>query len=231
MEGEVTSQTVSRGTLSLALFVALCLVALLAPGAEARPPPKRSGPLNFDERRCSRAIEEWRNPKTGRMETVARSKTCVLFYTYDPLAEDDEERDFGVVWVQSRVKPRNGWCARRVASDLFVSKDTKIHTTRPKKTQGTGSSRQLRVKLGTDANGAGAKTGTVSEIIKIFPKKLRHSTTTTDTSRVFRQRWSGLRGKPLNFASGAEVSWAIDDPPDALTSGLTYRFEKRGTCK
>jgi hypothetical protein len=106
-----------------------------------------------------------------------------------------------------------------------------MHTRSPKKTIETGSSRQLQVKLKTEANGAGEETGTLSETITIFAKKLRHSTTTTDTSRVFRQRWSGLRGKPLNFASGAEVSWAIDDPPDALTSGLRYRFEKRGRCR
>ncbi|MGH2752220.1 MAG: hypothetical protein ACRDK3_15325 [Actinomycetota bacterium] len=202
----------------------------LAPLAEARKAPKQSGPLNFDEKACSRRTEKWRNDKTGRTETVAKTETCALFYTFDPLAEDNDNRDYGIVWVQARIEPRGAWCAKRIWSDLLVSKDTKIHKQTPTKNFKLGKSRRIRIKLATLANGWSDEKGTLSEKTKIRPRRLRHSRFNIEASRVFRQRWNGQTGAVVNLTSGVEISWAIDDPPDALTSGLQYDFERRGSC-
>lgn len=233
MVDERTNQASRVAQVGLVAFltVALALGALASP-ADARRAPKKRGPLSFDERACDRQTERWRNPKTGLTETVARTQTCVLFYRFDPLAESDEDRNYGVVWVQAKVDPRNGWCARSVTSKLLVTDDGKIHQRAPKKGQKVNARRQLRVKLATDANGMSDETGRLVETITEWPRRRRQALYKKDGSHVFRQRWTGLRGKPLLFASAVVISWADnpEDFPDALTSGLNYKFEKRGTC-
>ena len=220
----------------LALVTLLCfvlgLVALTTP-AMARKAPKKSGPLNFDDKECDREREVWRNPKTGLIETVAKTETCVLFYRFDPLEESNENRNYGIAWTQGKVQPRNGWCARRVTSDLLVSSDGKLHAKAPKKNLKPKTKRRLRVRLTTDANGTSDETGSLAETITVWPRLLKHSVINSDGAHIFRQHWRGLRGRTTLFASGVVLSWA-DHPenfPDAISSGLSYKFEKRGNCK
>jgi hypothetical protein len=215
-----------------ALLALACIAAATAP-ATARRAPNRRGPLSFDTKVCDRQREVWRNPNTGLTETVARTETCVLFYRFDPLAEDDENRNYGVAWTQAKVEPRNGWCARRVTSHLLVSPDGKMHGRAPKKDLNPRTARLLRVRLSTDANGMSDEKGTLSETILVWPREIEHSVVKRDGARIFRQRWRGLRGNKLLFASGVVLSWA-DNPenfPDAISSGLSYRFKKKGICK
>jgi len=220
-----------RAALAALLTVAVTMTALTAP-ASARKAPKRSGPLSFDTKVCDRQKEVWRNPDTGLTETVAKTESCVLFYRFDPLAESDEDRNYGVAWTQGKVEPRNGWCARRVTSHLLVSSDGKMHGRAPKKDMTPATKRRLRVRLSTKANGTSDRTGTLSETIAVWPRLLEHSVIKRDGAHIFRQRWRGSRGNKLLFGSGVVLSWA-DDPenfPDAISSGLSYRFKKRGIC-
>ena len=60
------------------MLVLACLVETSVP-ASARRAPKRKGPLSFDTKECDREKEIWRDPKTGLIETVAKTETCVLF--------------------------------------------------------------------------------------------------------------------------------------------------------
>ncbi|MGH2700047.1 MAG: hypothetical protein ACRDJL_12750 [Actinomycetota bacterium] len=217
-------------TLAALSFVVLMLL-VQAPGAQARKAPKQTGPLNFDVRRCGG--ETVRTRIKGRMEVVAKTKTCVLLYTYDPLREDNQDRDYGLVWVQARVDPRGAWCAKRVWSDLGVdvSKDTRVHRRTPVKNLKLRRARRIRVKLATTANGAGDQKATLGERTTFYPRRLQHSTFVFQKSRIVRQRWAGQRGKVLNFTSGAEMSWDSEaEGPDAISSGLLYDFERRGRC-
>ena len=231
-EGTNPTHRPQRIALVTLLSFVLSLVALTTP-VSARKAPKKSGPLSFDEKKCDRERELWRDPKTGLIETVARTETCVLVYRFDPLKESNENRDYGIAWTQGKVSPRNGWCARRVTSHLLVSSDGKMHARAPRKDLKIGAKRRLRIRLATDANGTSGKTGSLTETITVWPRLLKHSVIERDRAHIFRQHWRGLRGRTTLFASGVVLSWADhpEDFPDAISSGLSYRFEKRGICR
>jgi hypothetical protein len=203
------------------------LLAVQAP-AQARKEPQQSGPINLERRKCARETIERRID--GRTEVVAKLETCALSYDYDPLREDNENRDFGIVWAQVRIEPRGAWCAKKIWSDIGVSQDTRMHKRTPAKDYNLGSARKILVKLSSTADGAGDATATVQETTMFRPKKLRHSRFTFDGQPVFRQVWTGQRGGVFHLTSGVEVSWAEDDPPDGLSSGVLGNFERRGRC-
>jgi hypothetical protein len=228
MESKVTKLAFRTPRAAIGLLVVLALMLGTSP-ATARDKPKRSGPLNQDDpRACGRdTLKKWIN---GRREVVAKAETCLYVFNYDPQREDNENRDYGIAWIQARVEPRGAWCAKRVWSDLVVSEDTKIHKRAPAKNFKIGKSRKVEVKLTSFANGASDEKATVSEKTTIHPRRLRHSSFRFKGQPVFRQRWTGQRGRPVNLTSGAEVSWEHDDPPDAISSSLLYDFERRGRC-
>ncbi len=229
MEENVTNPTLrSSGGAVGTLLLMIGMVLASSPEAEARKAPERKGPLNFDERKCGR--ETLRKRINGRLEVVAKAETCLRLYTYDPLAEDNDNRDYGIVWVQARIDPRGAWCAKDVWSDLVVTEDTKMHKRTPGRNFKISKPRRIEVKLASVAQGFGDQKASLSEKTKIYPRRLRHSTFTFQRSNVFRQRWTGQRGGVVNLTSGVELSWAVDDPPDAISSGLLYDFERRGRC-
>lgn len=230
MESKVTNLAFRHPSRTFgALLLALGMVLASSPIAEARKEPKQTGPINLERRQCAR--ETFRTRVNGRREVVAKTETCLLDYEYDPLAEDNDERDYGLVWVQARIEPRGAWCATKVWSDLGVSKETKIHKRVPARNFSMKKSRKIRVKLASVAHGFGEEKATLSESTRFYPRKLRHSRSRVAGSRIFTQRWTGQRGRPLNLTSGAEISWDVDDRPDvALASGLRYELERRGRC-
>jgi hypothetical protein len=228
MENFVMNSTLrSPGGALGTLLLMVGMVLASSPLVQAREAPKRTGPLNFDEKQCAR--DTLRRRVNGRLEVVARSETCLLLFTYDPLAEDNDERDYGIAWVQARIDPRGAWCATDIWSDLAVSEDTRMHKRTPDKDFKLGKSRRIEFKLASSAGGFGDK-ATVRETTRIYPRKLRHSSFTFERSKVFRQRWIGQRGGVIKLTSGVELSWREDDPPDAISSGLLYDFERRGRC-
>ena len=232
MENNLTNPTFRHPIRSIgALLLALGLVLAGSPVAEARDAPKQTGPLNFDVRECAR--ERFRTRVNGRRELVAKTETCLLLYDYDPLAEDNEERDYAIAWVQARIEPRGAWCAKKVWSDLGISPDTKFHKRIPARKFSMKKSRRVRVKLTTTAKGFGEEKASLSERTWFHPRQVRHSSSTVGRSRIFTQRWIGQRGRPLNLTSGAEISWDVDKRPEgprAIASGLRYDFERRGRC-
>jgi hypothetical protein len=213
------------------LLLVLGVVIASSPVAEARQAPRQTGPLNFDERECAR--DTVRKRIEGRLEVVAKAETCLLLYAYDPQAEDNEERDYGIAWVQARIDPRGAWCVVDIWSDLVVdvSKDTRMHKRTPDRNFKLDRSRRIEFKLASVANGFGDRRATLSEKTRIYPRRLRHSSFPFEGSRVFRQRWTGQRGGIVKLTSGAELSWDEEDEgPDTMTSQLLYDFERRGRC-
>ncbi|MPZ90836.1 MAG: hypothetical protein GEU68_04260 [Actinobacteria bacterium] len=228
MESKVTNLAFRTPGRTLgALLLALGILLAYSPVAEARKPPKKTGPLNLDVRKCGR--QTFRTRVNGRREVVAKTETCLLLYNYDPLSEDNAERDYAIAWVQARIEPRGAWCATKVWSDLGVSRGTKIHKHVPARNFSMKKSRRVLVKLASLANGFGEEKGALREKRWFHPRKWRHSKSTVRRSRIFTQRWTGQRGRPLNLTSGAEVSWDVEDPP-TYASGLRYDFERRGRC-
>jgi hypothetical protein len=232
MENYVTNPILRNPGRALGtLLLAIGMVFAGGPVAEARKPPKLTpadAPLNLENRKCAR--KTFRTMVNGRREVVAKVETCLLDYEYDPRAEDNDERDYGIVWVQARIEPRGAWCATKVWSDLGVTEDTKIHKRVPARDFSMKKSRRVRVKLASLANGSGEEKATLSETTRFYPRNLRHTSSTVQGSRIFTQRWTGQRGGVLNLTSGAEISWDVDDLPDELGSGLSYDFERRGRC-
>ncbi|HZK51403.1 MAG TPA: hypothetical protein VFD47_07555 [Actinomycetota bacterium] len=229
MENKVTNPTFRHPSRTIAaLFLALGLLLAGSPVAEARDAPKQTGPLNFDQRECGR--QKFRTRVNGRLELVAKTETCLLLYNYDPLSEDNEERDYAIAWVQARIEPRGAWCAKKVWSDLGISQDTKFHKRIPARKFSMKKSRRVLVKLATMANGFGEEKASLSERTWFHPRQVRHSRSTVGRSRIFTQRWTGQRGRPLNLTSGAEISWDVDNLPNTIASGLRYDFERRGRC-
>ena len=227
MENKVTNPTYLPQRVALVALLILALVLSVSP-AEARRPPKQTGPLNLENRQCAR--DTLRTRVNGRLEVVAKTETCLLDFEYDPLAEDDEERDYGIAWVQARIEPRGAWCAKKVWSDLGISQDTKFHKRIPARKFSMKKSRRVLVKLATMANGFGEEKASLSERTWFHPRQVRHSRSTVGRSRIFTQRWTGQRGRPLNLTSGAEISWDVDNLPNTIASGLRYDFERRGRC-
>src|SRR5665809_152801 len=129
MENKVTNPTFRHPSRTIAaLFLALGLLLAGSPVAEARDAPKQTGPLNFDQRECGR--QKFRTRVNGRLELVAKTETCLLLYNYDPLSEDNEERDYAIAWVQARIEPRGAWCAKKVWSDPVSYTHLRAHETK-----------------------------------------------------------------------------------------------------
>jgi hypothetical protein len=205
--------------------------ALVASQPTAKEKPNASGPLSFEGRRCEQKKEIFTNPKTGDSETVAVAEACVLLYAYDPAAEDDLEHDYGITWLQTTVDARNGWCAIKVRSDLTITDDAKLFQHDPKKAFERRRPRRIRVKVSTDAQGHGSDVGRLQQSFTMRPRRLRPFLIKRASANLFRLRWTGRTERKLAFVSGVEIAWDADDAVNAMTSGLSYEFEKRGNCR
>ena len=191
---------------------------------DAADDPEVSGELSLQTDECRKQQE------TFNKEIVAAGKTCLRIYTFDQGAETDQDNNYGVVWLQSNVNARRGWCAGEVVSDVDLPPDITVETRAPR-------SMELRRKKVYDtvltANAAGnasdtAETTRVRQTQVLYPKTIRSRVLAKDN--IFRLKWTGLRNEKLGFASGAEVSWA-DTPegPGDITFRLNYEL-KRGDC-
>lgn len=204
-------------------------VAASQPGA--RDKPEASGPLSFEGRSCEQKEEVFKDPVTGKRETVAVAEACVLLYVYDPAKEDDGARDYGIVWLQTTVDARNGWCATKVKSDLTITDDAKLFEHDPKKTIETKHKERVKVSVTTNAQDHGEGTGRLKQSFTLRPERLKPSLEEKASASLFRLRWTGQTNKKLAFVSGVEISWDAEDSVDSMSSGLSYEFEKRGSCR
>lgn len=203
-------------------------VAMSQPSAKEK--PTASGPLSFEDRKCEQKKEFFNDPDSGR-ETVAVAEACVLLYLYDPAAEQDSKNDYGVVWLQTTVDARNGWCATKVRSDLTITDDAELFEHDPKKILEPKRKRRVRVSVTTDGQNHGTDIGRLQQSFALRPRRLVPSLKEKASASLFRLLWTGRTNRKLAFASGVEISWAADDKVNAMTSGLSYEFEKRGNCR
>lgn len=189
-----------------------------------------SGPLLLKGHECRRKTERITLP-SGRRQVVAKAESCISFYRYDPEREDDQGNDYGIVWLQTMVDSRNGWCATRVDSDTIVPIEGEPLQRAPSSDIKITKAHRVRIKLRTDAGGHGDQTASLSKGVLLRPRRVAPSVTEQQSNRVFRIRWTGRSARRMNFASGVEIRWDIQDPPATMTSDLSYTFEKREGCR
>ncbi len=209
----------------LALVGAAALLTVVpAVGAatqmDATDDPEVSGPLELSSDDCRSQKE---TDDAGVV--IARGKSCLRIYSYSPASETDTQRNYGVVWLQSNVDARAGWCASLVRSDIDLPGVIDVESKAPP-SMDIGRRKVYETALTTDAAGTGTEEASVRQSQILYPKLVR--TTINDDTNVYRLKWRGLRDAKLGFASGVEVSWPVEESP-RTTFRLTYEL-KRGNC-
>ena len=202
------------------ILVAAPMAAAASKQMNAADEPQVSGDLELRSDDC-RSQEE--KDTTG--EVIARGKTCLRVYSYSPASETDTERNYGVVWLQSNVNSRAGWCAASVESDIDLPNIVTVESKAPKSME-VNRRKTFDTILTTNAAGNGTEEASIQQTQILYPRSVRTSVV-TDTN-VFRLKWRGLQNARLGFASGAEISWPVDEEP-RITFRLNYEL-KRGTC-
>lgn len=211
---------------SKVFVVATCLLALsVSPAHAAQLDPKAAptvtGPIvedsdSYDGKRCTRR----QIPGAGD-EVAAIAKFCWTFFRFDPQAESDTERDYGIWWVQSRVNPKNGWCANKVVTQLSMSTGTVLHAISGRNFQ-TKRARKIAPKLTADANGASTTPATVEQSLKLFPNKL--NTRLAAKTNTLKMVWTGATRRPIAAAGGVEGSWNVAEGPPVFLPGMSPRM-------
>lgn len=212
-----------RGPLTGAVTAAL-VAALAAPAAgqlDARSEPMVSGPLTplGDGKKCRATKYEVDG------EVVARAKICLFLYSFDPESEDDDERDYGVMWAQTNVDTGGGWCAVRVHTEVYIPDDMPMHAKVPRAQQ-VDERKKVTWRLGVDAEGHAAEEASVKKALTLFPRSLsrsRRADESYEDTDLVRVSWRGETAEKLGFVSGFEVSWPEDEgPPDAVPFRVEY---------
>jgi hypothetical protein len=214
-----------RGPLAGALGTALVL-ALAPPAAgqlDARTDPVVSGPLTAlgDGKKCRATKYEVEG------DVVARAKICLFLYAFDAESEDDDERDYGVMWAQTNVDTGGGWCAFRVHTEVYIPEDMPMHAKVPR-AQDVAARKKVTWRLAVDAQGHAAEDASVKKSLTVFPQEVTRSRRDADGDRdLVRVSWRGETSAKLGFVSGFEVSWPADEgPPDAVPFRVEYPIKQ-----
>jgi hypothetical protein len=186
---------------------------------DARDEPVVAGPLTAagEGKKCRASKYEVDG------EVVARAKICLFLYSFDSTMEDDEANDYGVMWAQTNVDTRGGWCAFTVHTEVYIPDDMPIHNRVPKARE-IPKPTKVASKLTVDADGHATENGTVKKQMTLYPESLSRSRRETDGgSDLVRVTWRGETAAKLGFVSGMEVSWPVETgPPDAVPFRVEY---------
>lgn len=206
------------------------ILALLMPSSLAAPAPQMDasdepvveGPLSLADTKCDR------KKRTSGDQTVAVIKRCLRFYTFDPASESDMGSDYGIVWLQSNVKAKSGWCAKRTASDVLLPDMVAIHSYNPKGPTPIEKAQPITTRVVADAGGTATAEGRITQDWLAYPAKVRGLTRAD--GRIFRVKWTGTSRQKLAFAGGVEIAWQTDTPPDGLSYRLNFALGSPDTC-
>ena len=186
---------------------------------DAREEPVVSGPLASagEGKKCRATKYEVEG------EVVARAKICLFLYSFDPAMEDDEVNDYGVMWAQTNVDTKGGWCAFTVHTEVYVPEDMPIHNRVPNARE-IEKRTTVTSKLTVDADGNATETGSVKKRLTLFPDSLSRSRKDGgDRKDLVRVTWRGETAAKLGFVSGLEVSWPVETgPPDTVPFRVEY---------
>ena len=201
------------------------LVAVPAPALaaqmRARDRPVVRGPLRQETRHCKARDVRF----DGRVVAVARS--CIRLYRLRPRVENDRARDYGAVWLQVTLDPRRRWCTEVVRSDIDVPLGSRMHARAPR-SRFTERRRRVRTRLVVDARRTADRRGVIHQGYALLPRALRSFR--RSEGRVWRALWRGSTEATVAIASGIEVSWPAGEPPDRVSSNLSYRLQRKASC-
>jgi hypothetical protein len=218
-----------RGVVVVTIAAALCLgvaAPALADQLQAKDEPKVSDNLVSRGKKCATKRD------THDDVVVAVVKACQRFYTLDPAGEDNEARDYGVLWLQTTIDPKPGWCVTRAKSDMVFPARAKVVGRAPEDEETARNPKKLKTTLTADAGGHAATAGSISQTSTLYPDKQTPTLTKRDKTTQFRVTWTGSSGEQLAFVSGVHVSWVADDgPPNRTHFGLRkYSLVEKDPC-
>jgi hypothetical protein len=185
----------------LALAVTAIVAAAATPALaqmKVRRAPTRTGPLTTAGRRCDADIVR----AAGRIR--GRLVVCRWLFSMDPGSENNTNRDFGVLWIQAKVNPENGWCAKRAPLRLFAPSNARVLGRSPRSLT-TSEHRSASTGIVADAQGAAATQTTVRKSFILHPRRLTR-TFDRELARL-RIAWAGDTRRTVAFAAGMEISW------------------------
>lgn len=219
-----------RALTALALVM---LVASASPAAarqmNARDEPVLMGPLQTSEPICEKATE--RHGTGNDSEVVAKVKLCTRLIELDPTTEDDDLRDYGILWLQSNVDARNGWCATKVDTSAHIREAGMVHNYVPVRKHKIAKKTKTTLRMVPDAEGHATENAEVSQTFILRKGAFRPIATPTERGTRVIARWKGSSATKLAFALGVEVSWGAGVGSPRMEPGLDYGFVKRGRCR
>jgi hypothetical protein len=187
----------------------------------ARERPSVQGPLRVAVKHCQARRVRFEDRVVG----VTRS--CIRFYRLRASRENDAARDYGALWLQATVNPREGWCVRAVKSDISVPSGARLHARRPNPVA-TESGRRARTRLVVDARDQAPTPGVIRQDYTLFPRGVRAFR--ISEGDAWRTAWRGSKGAVVGLPSGIEVSWRAGHPPARVESNLGYELQRRSSC-
>ncbi len=197
--------------------------ALPAEQMDAADDPRVEGSLTLTDEKCDR------KSRTSGKKTVAVIERCLWFYELDPSVDNDSEHDYGIVWLQTNVDGRNGWCAKRVASDILLpASQLRLHDYKPKRRRTIDSPQRYVTRLKADAEGSASEPARVVQNWIAYPERVRG--VLRREGEVFRVKWSGTTRAKLGFAGGIEISWAAGAPPAGISYELNFALGSPDSC-
>jgi hypothetical protein len=213
-----------RGVLPLLVLGLLASApAAVARQTDAFDKPSVTGPLIFDSRNCGR-----HKTRNNLEDVVAVAKSCIRFYVFDPRKESNVGRDFGVIWLQTNVNGRKGYCASSVRSDIAIPGRARLLSSKPTFKRATRP-RAARTRIVADAAEGAVTNATIKRGFVMHPRNLRGRL--RQQGSVFRSVWYGLSRNKLAFVSAVEISWsAVDGPPKQVSSRLVYELRRHRVC-
>lgn len=191
---------------------------------DAREAPTVTGPLEAGDMQCRKANV------TRNDEKLAAVRLCSTLYALDPATDGDEANDYGVLWVQSNVDAKNGWCASRVRTKALVKSGGTLYDVAPGKTAKTSKRQKVRVRLTLDAHENPESTSTLTQRYLLFPRRVKPLVEATKQGTRVTTEWLGSAGRKLAFAMGLELSWPAGIGSPEMSPSMTYKFEKKGSC-
>jgi len=209
----------------LALIVLVGALALmpLSAGAQMSPrnKPTKVGPLTFDGDTYAgpncRDGKFRRNGTTG--EVTSNWTFCTYFYRYSTAQDNNSNRNFGAMWISTRVKPTNGWCASRVISQLGVQTSGTGNVIK-RAPQGGGmeanNSRSVQTRLVVDAGGSGSTNGVLKKAWTLRPGDVNIRKFNQGGFTNLRLNYDGPTKKTAAFAGAFEMSWPQGGNPPSI---------------
>lgn len=209
----------------IAALAVLCLAAPSSAGStqlSAGDAPRTSGPVRAQgKHECGRQNFRFE----GRV--VAKMRMCLWLFELDDDAEDDDDRDFGAVWMQSTVDPEPGYCAVRVSNEITVPSPTEVIGRAPRAGKFTKKT-PVTTTLDLDAGGKAKEEAAIANDHILHKGKLtwrRNQPAGGDTKSKL--TWKGTGSEKLAFVTALEISWPKDGaPPERVPFSVRYPLRR-----